>query len=125
MTLWRFRKHQHLRSSSEFECVYQQRCRASDRNLLIYVAPNETSSTNNPCTRIGLSVSRKQGNAVVRNRIKRLMREVFRLSQHELPAGYDLILIPRAGSGSTLADYRRSLKRLTKKLISDRRESER
>jgi RNase P protein component len=45
--------------------------------------------------RLGLSVGKKLGGAVVRNRYKRVLREAFRLSQHELPEGYDYILIPR------------------------------
>lgn len=67
-------------------------------------------------TRFGLSVSRKHGNAVKRNRIKRLLREAFRLSQHDLPAGLDLILIPRQNSGTLLEDYQRSLRAVAKRL---------
>lgn len=60
-------------------------------------------------TRFGLSVSRKNGGAVVRNRLKRLLREAFRLEQHALPAGLDLILIPQPGPEPSLAGYRAAL----------------
>jgi ribonuclease P protein component len=53
----------------------------------------------------------------VRNRIKRLLREAYRQVQEEIPAGLDLILIPRAGAHSQLGDYRDSLKRLTARLM--------
>lgn len=109
MTRYQFRKHQHLRSSSDFARVYERRCRAGDASLLLFAARNDL-----PYTRIGLSVSRKQGNAVRRARLKRLLREAFRLSQHELPTGLDLILIPRAGTEVSLAEYRESLVRLAR-----------
>ncbi|MCL4107120.1 UNVERIFIED_CONTAM: hypothetical protein GTU68_039112 [Idotea baltica] len=67
-------------------------------------------------TRIGLSVSKKNGNAICRNRIKRLLREAFRLSRLELPVGLDLILIPRPGSQSSLSDYRKSIQSLANRL---------
>jgi ribonuclease P protein component len=124
MTDWRFRKQQHLRLPTEFQRVYDLRNRSSDHHLLIYSASNDSRQTETPVSRIGLSVSRKHGPAVVRNRIKRLLREAFRLSQHELPAGYDLIFIPRNGSQATLQDYRRSLKRLCHKLADREQEKD-
>lgn len=51
-----------------------------------------------------------------RNRLKRLLREAFRLSQHELPTGLDLILIPRQNAGAGLDDFRRSLVQLARRL---------
>lgn len=107
-----FPKLRHLRSSLDFARVYDLKQRAGDEHLLIFAA---SRSEGGP-TRVGFSISKKNGNSPQRHRIRRLLREAFRLSQYEVPDGMDLILIPRPGSGSTLADYQQSLVRLSQKL---------
>ena len=102
-----------LRRSQDFERTYADGLRAGDAHLLVFVMPN-----GQPQTRAGLSVSRKHGSAVIRNRKRRLLREAFRLNQHRLPAGMDLILIPRFRTDSTLQDYARSMVQLAGQLHS-------
>lgn len=104
-------KSSRIRSSRDFARIYGLRNRAGDRHLLVFAAKNDLGRT-----RFGLSVSKKHGNAVKRSRLKRLLREAFRLSRHELPNGLDFILIPRQDSGAELADYRRSLVRVAGQL---------
>jgi ribonuclease P protein component len=63
--------------------------------------------------RLGVTVTRKSGKAVVRNRFKRLLREAFRLDQALLPPGYDLVVVPKRGvtpSRMTLEGIRREVR---------------
>ncbi len=90
MTSERFPARYRLRKRADFARVYDRRCSASDAMLLVFVADNTLGHP-----RLGLSVSRKVGNAVTRNRWKRLLREAFRLSRSQLPVGVDIIAIPR------------------------------
>jgi ribonuclease P protein component len=71
-----------------------------------------------PHARLGLSISRKVGGAVVRNRLKRLLREAFRLRQHELAAGIDLIVVGRPHDFRPLGDYERVLVRASSRLAA-------
>ena len=112
MTEFTFCKAQHLRAKSDFERVYDLKCKAADGVLLVFVARNGTA-----VTRIGLSVSKKHGGAIVRNRLKRLLREAFRLMQHQIPAGLDLIAIPLAKEKATLAAYEEALVKITRRLM--------
>ena len=59
-------------------------------------------------------MSRKVGPATHRNRLRRLYREAFRLTRHELPAGLDLVLIPRKPDEPTLGQLKQSLPRLVR-----------
>jgi len=107
----KFPPERRLKKPADFQRVYDRRCSAADGLLVIYCCQNDR-----PFPRLGLSVSRKVGGAVVRNRWKRLLREAFRLSQYELPAGMDLIVIPRQGSEPELTALQQSLVRLAGRL---------
>lgn len=106
-----FPKALHLRKPAEFAAVYDARVRESRGPLLIYANPNDLGHP-----RIGLSTSRKVGTAPRRNRIRRMLREAFRLMQHDFPRGYDLVVVVRAHEPLLLADYQRILSGATVKL---------
>lgn len=69
-----------------------------------------------PHPRLGLMVGRQHGNAPARNLLKRRLREAFRLSQHELPSGYDFLVRVRVGKTPTTADCQQSLLTLANRL---------
>ena len=115
---FRFTPAMHLRRLQDFERIYESGLKAGDAHLLVFAIRNGLTET-----RLGRSVSRKHGCAVRRNLKRRRLREAFRLIQHQLPAGLDLILIPRQRDDSTLRDFQRSLatlvERLAKRLLRD------
>jgi ribonuclease P protein component len=80
-----------LSRSAEFERVYRHGSSTGNRYLVLYAFPN--SSAQGP--RLGLSVSRKVGGAVERNRIKRLLREAFARLEPELDSAQDLVVVAR------------------------------
>jgi ribonuclease P protein component len=106
-----FRPHEHLRRPSDFRRVYDHRRSVSDSWLIVYACKDGL-----PHLRLGLSVSRKVGGAVHRNRLRRLYREAFRLTRHEMPVGLDLILIPRRPEIPTLEVLKQILPRLVRQV---------
>jgi ribonuclease P protein component len=82
---------QRLSRSAEFERVYRHGRSSANRHLVLYSFPN--SSAERP--RLGLSVSRKVGGAVERNRVKRLLREAFARVEGELCGGHDGVVVAR------------------------------
>ena len=108
----RFRSHEHLRRPADFQAVYDRRRSAADGTLVVYARENGL-----PHSRLGLSVSKKFGGAVVRNRIRRLMREAYRLTRDDLPTGFDLVLVPRPREAYTLDSFRESMPKLVKQAV--------
>jgi ribonuclease P protein component len=106
----RFLRAYRITRGAEFQRAYQRRLTAGDDRLLVFAYPNDLSHP-----RLGLSVSRKVGNAVVRNRWKRCIREAFRLSREQLPVGVDLVVIPRPDAVPETAELQESLVRLARR----------
>lgn len=83
-------KIQSLKKNVQFRIVYKRGKSFSNRLLVLYVYKNNLN-----CNRVGISVSKKVGGSIVRNRVKRLIRESFRLNDVGLKNGFDLIFIAR------------------------------
>lgn len=82
-----------LKTSSEFGFVYRSGKSYANKYLVMYVIKNNLNTN-----RIGISVSKKVGNSVVRHRVTRLIRESYRLNQAAFHTGYDIVVVARAGA---------------------------
>jgi len=85
-----------VKENYEFRRIYAKGRSGVSPYLVVYVRPNRRGRN-----RLGVTVSTKLGHAVVRNRVRRRLREIFRLNQGGLAQGYDMILVARTG-----AEYR-------------------
>lgn len=78
-----------IKKNTEFQKIFATGKRGSSSKLTVIYSPCVT-------LKMGICVSKKHGNSVKRNRIKRLLREIFRLNQEKLKSGYNYVLLPRA-----------------------------
>jgi ribonuclease P protein component len=84
-----------LSRSAEFERVYRQGRSKGNRFLVLYAFPRDEDGGDDAGPRLGLSVSRRVGGAVERNRVKRVLREAFWEEAARLPAGSDYVVVAR------------------------------
>jgi ribonuclease P protein component len=104
-----FGRHERVRRRAEFKQVYDRGVRIHGRYATTFVLPNTL-----PVARLGIAATRKLGGAVVRNRAKRLIREIFRRNK---PApGFDIVVVPKrelldATLSAFEAEYRQSVER--------------
>jgi ribonuclease P protein component len=112
-----FPKRLRLLRPTEFEHVFSSKNSASNSWIVLYAAPNDLEYP-----RLGLTVSRKAGGSVERNRWKRILREGFRLSQQSLPA-VDLICMPRGKTPPALSEIQSSFVVLAGRLDRQLRKS--
>lgn len=82
-----------LRKNEDFKNVYHSGKYCADKKLVLHVKKNGTNRN-----RLGISVSKKVGNSVVRHRIRRLVKESYRLNENSMRSGYDLVFSARAGA---------------------------
>lgn len=82
-----------LKKNRDFQLVYQQGKSKANRDLVVYVMKNETERN-----RLGISVSKKVGNSVVRHHLTRLVRESYRLNEEKFDRGLDIVVIVRPGA---------------------------
>jgi ribonuclease P protein component len=110
-----FPKSRRLLKKADFDRVFSRRRSRNDNLLVVYACENGL-----PHCRLGMVVSRRYGDAAHRNHWKRCLREAFRLAQHELPVGLDLVILPRAPVQSpTTQSATVSLRKLVGRLAED------
>lgn len=113
-----FRRRHRLSGGGAFRRAYQGGLRRASAAFTLFMVPNDLDHP-----RLGLSVPRRVGDAVTRNRVKRLLREAFRGVQHDLPSHangrYDLVLAVRPHEALPLEEYARTIRTLAERAHAD------
>ena len=109
----RFGKQQRVIRGSEFTTILNHGQFAADGTLVLLAK----QSPGSPIARLGVTIPRRTGNAVVRNQWKRLIREAFRLQQNQIPIGFDYIVRPKKDAQPDWERIKRSVPKLANKAI--------
>ena len=112
---------EHLKKSRDFQQVYRRGASEANRTLVLYMLENSLGKN-----RVGISVSKKVGNSVIRHRLTRLIREGYRLQETCFQRGFDLVFIARVNARDcTYKEIERAVYHLAKRhrLLEEQRES--
>lgn len=90
---------ENLRNNIQFQNVYKNGRSKANKYLIMYILENNTDYN-----RLGISVSKKVGNSVIRHRVKRLIKESYRLQENMFNSGLDIVVIAR--SSASLVSYK-------------------
>lgn len=82
-----------LKKNRDFQCIYKCGKSYANKYLVMYIKENQLNKN-----RIGISVSKKVGNSVIRHRITRIIKEIYRLDEELFDCGFDIVLIARANA---------------------------
>jgi ribonuclease P protein component len=82
-----------LLARGEFDAVYKSGRRRASKQFLVFFRPRDAAAS---ASRFGISVKKALGGAVVRNRLKRRIREILRLHRQEIATGWDIVIHPRS-----------------------------
>ena len=108
-----FRKDQRVIRSDEFTRIIKRGSCASDATLVLFAV----SGGNPSVSRLGITIPKRTGKAVQRNRWKRLIRESFRTQQDAIPQGYDFVVRPKKNARATWEQVQDSLPKLAVKAV--------
>jgi ribonuclease P protein component len=107
------KKEERIKKNSHFKLIYSRGKSISNEYLVLYSFKNVNNKNKN---RVGITVSKKVGKSVVRNRVKRLIRESYRLNRDVLKKGFDFIIVARnKAAKAKFKDIEKSLMHLMKK----------
>ena len=110
MVLEKMKKTESIKKNEIFREIYSTGKSYANKNLVMYMKRNNTQEN-----RLGISVSKKVGNSVVRHRITRLIRESYRLNEHSILEGLDIVVVARIGAkGKNYCEIESSLLHLMK-----------
>ena len=103
-------KFESLKKNYQFRKVYKQGRSISSKTTVVFFKKNAEQQIN-----LGISISKKIGNSVVRHRLKRIYKEAFRLIAKDITAGYDFIIVARKGTDRFT--YQKTVEELKKILV--------
>ena len=106
-----------IKNNREFRAIYQNGVSLADRNLVLHYMPRKQEAG-----RFGITVSSKVGNAVIRNKLKRQIREILRVNRDTISPSYDIIFVVRVRCREAdFAQIKKSVRYLLKKsgLLTD------